>query len=438
LAAARLYQRKWILIKLPIAVLAVAAMAFAWVNWLPLPPSQLTLSAGRSDGAYHAWALRYAQKFEREGVTLRVLESEGALQNLQRLRGLEQPQADLAFMQGGIGSPSTDRDAPVRVKTIARVDIEPLWMFTRLPAVDALQQLQGLRVSLGPRASGTRKVALAMLEQVRLSPKDFTDSELAGKEAADALRQGTLDVAVMIAAPQAPVVVSLLQAPGIHLVQLKRTAALTDRMPYLQTRLLPQGALDAQGKLPARDATVLTTSASLVARADLHPALQRLAAQAAHEIHAEGGVFHRPGDFPSLKRIEFPAAPEARHVLIHGRPWLEENLPFWWAQVLLRVIVICLPIAWFAFWFARLLPAYLRWLMESRVVRWYGELKYIEHDMLREGVSGLDLSKHLERLNGIEKRMAAFVTPPYLMARWFTLRQHIDFVRAGLYRQRGR
>jgi len=34
--------------------------------------------------------------------------------------------------------------------------------------------------------------------------------------------------------------------------------------------------------------------------------------------------------------------------------------------------------------------------------------------------------------------MAAFATPGYLMPRWFTLRQHIDFVRARLYRARGR
>lgn len=438
MAAARLYQRKWILIRLPIALLAAAAMAFAWTAWLPMPPDELTLSAGRADGAYYAWAKKYEARFAEEGVKLRVLESEGAGQNLARLRGLQQPVADLAFMQGGLGSPGTDRDAPVRVRTIARVDIEPLWIFARSPNIDALQQLQGLRVSLGPASSGTRKVALAMLEQVRLSPKDFTDSELGGMAAAEALQQGTIDAAVMILAPQSPVIAKLLRSPGVHLVHLKRTAALTDRLPYLQTRLLPQGALDTQGRLPARDLTVLTTSASLVARADLHPALQRLAAQAAQEIHSGGGVFHRPGDFPSLKRIEFPASPEARQVLVHGLPWLEENLPFRWAQVALRVLLICVPVAWLAWWLGRLVPAYLRWLMESRVMRWYGELKYIEHDLAREGVSGLDLSKYLERLNSIEKRMAAFVTPPYLMARWFMLRQHIDFVRAGLHRKRGR
>ena len=155
-------------------------------------------------------------------------------------------------------------------------------------------------------------------------------------------------------------------------------------------------------------------------------------------MHARGGVFHAPGEFPSLKRVEFPASEEARRTLIHGLPWLEARLPFWWAQVVIRLVVICLPVALLALWLARMLPAYLRWVLESRVARWYGELKYIEHDLSREDLSGLDLTHYLERLNSIEQRMVAFVTPPYLMPRWFTLRQHIDFVRMRLLRRRGR
>ncbi|MBX3655359.1 MAG: hypothetical protein KF686_14340 [Ramlibacter sp.] len=412
-------------------------MAWLWTAWLPLPPSEISLSAGRADGVYHAYARRYAELFAQQGITLKVLESEGSLQNLQRLRGTAQPQADLAFMQGGVGYPPAEHDGGARLFTLARVDIEPLWIFSRLAYVDSLQQLQGLRVSLGPAGSGTRQLGLALLDQVRLQPRDVNDSELAGAAAVDALRQGTLDVMLMVSAPESQVVKSLLLAPSVHLVQLRRTAAITERLPYLQTRLLAQGALDGN-RLPARDATVLTSSASLVARADLHPALQRLATHVAGQVHARGGVFHHPGEFPSLKRVEFPASDEARRTLIHGLPWLEDRLPFWWAQVVTRLLVICLPVALLAYWLARMLPAYLRWLLESRVTRWYGELKYIENDLTRDHLTGLDLTKYLDRLNSIERRMEAFVTPAYLMPRWYTLRQHIDFVRMGLFRRRGR
>lgn len=435
--AAQLYQRKWLLIKLPIALLAAAAMALLWTRWMPLPPTELTLSAGQPDGAYYAAAQRYAEKFAEYGVTLRVLPSEGAVQNLQRLRGTTAPRADLAFVQGGVGEPA-DRDRASRVLTIARVDVEPLWIFSRVPGIDSLQQLQGLRVALGPKGSGTRKVGLALLEQVRLKPTDVIDSDLGGMQAANALLRGTVDVAVIVMASQAPAVAALMQAPGVSLVQLGRSAALTERLPFLQPALLPQGSLGPGNRLPARDTTLLVTTASLVARADLHPALQRLAAQVARDVHGRAGLFHRAGDFPSLKRIEFPASGEARYTLVHGLPWWEELLPFWWGELLLRLLVICLPIALAAVWLARALPAYLRWLVESRVVRWYGELKFIEHDLASETVSGLDMTKYLGRLNAIEKRMDVAVMPAYLMPRWFALRNHIDFVRTSLFRKRGR
>ena len=436
MAAGRLYQRKWVLIKLPLALLALAVMAWLWLEWLPLPPSRITISSGLPEGVYHAYAKRYERFFAENGVELDVAPSEGSAQNLQRLAGAAAPQADLAFVQGGVGLGTPPRGA--RLLTIARVDVEPLWIFTRMPGLDSLQQLQGLRVSLGPAGSGTRRLGLALLEQVRMSAKDIVDSDLSGMPAVKALAQGSLDAVMMVSAPDAPVVKALLETPGVQLVQLRRSGALIERLPYLEPRLLPQGAMGSGGRVPPRDTTVLVTSSSLVARADLHPALQRLAARATQEIHAGPGLFRHAGEFPTLKRIEFPASDAARRTLAQGPPWFEAHLPFWWAQVLLRVLVICLPVALVALWLGRMLPAYLRWLVESRIARWYGELKYIEHDLSRDSLTGMDRTKYLARLEDIERRMKAVVTPAYLMPRWFLLRKHVEFVRDGLDRERGR
>lgn len=416
-------------------------MVWLWMHWLPLPPTQITMSSALPEGMYHAWAQQYAREFARRGITLNVVTSDGAEQNLQRLRGAEQPAADLAFIQGGVGHPGSSADrgfGTAAVRTLANVDIEPVWIFSRHSGMDSLQQMQGQRLSIGPKGSGTRRLALAMLEQVRVAPKDFTDSGLSGMAAVEGLQQGTIDAAIMVSASGSPTIRAMLRAPGVYLVQLKRSAALTERLPYLQPRLLAQGTLDPDGKLPARDATLLTTTASLVSRADLDPALQRLATHIAQEVHSGGGMFHRPGTFPSLKRVDFPASAEARQTLLHGLPWLEAQLPFMWAQILKRVLLICLPVALLALWLARALPAWLRWMVESRLTRWYGELMYIEHELSRDGISGLELSSHLGRLNSIERSMGAYVTPVYLMPRWFMLRQHIEFVRMNLYRKRGR
>ncbi|HUR88657.1 MAG TPA: TAXI family TRAP transporter solute-binding subunit [Ramlibacter sp.] len=437
MAAARIYQGKWVLVKLPLAVLALAAMAWLWFACWPLPPSELTISSGLPEGVYHQYAQRYSEIFAREGIGLDVAASEGSETNLQRLRGLAQPRADLAFVQGGLGFDPGERSAGARIETIARVDTEPLWIFARSP-LDSLEQLRNLRVSLGPKGSGTRKLALALLRQVRMDAGDLIETDVSGLPAAQALQQGALDVLLMVSAPQSPVVRELLRSPGVALVQLKRSTALIERLPYLQLRLLPRGSIDPAARLPARDVALLVTTTSLVARADLHPALQRLAAEVAREVHSGPSPFHRAGDFPALRRIEFPASAEARRTLLSGRPWLEEQLPFWQAQVALRVLVICLPIALVAWWLAHTIPAYLRWLLESRIARWYGELKFIEHDLANQSMSGMERIRSLQRLETIEKNMRDFPTPPDLMARWFTLREHVEFVRARLYRGKGR
>ena len=123
----------------------------------------------------------------------------------------------------------------------------------------------------------------------------------------------------------------LLAVPNIQLASLSKSAAIAGRNLYLEPRLLAQGAL---GKgLPQRDTTLLTTTASLVAREELHPALKRLAIAISTEVHTNAGLFHRAGDFPSLRRLDFPSSPQARSTLAQGLPFLERTLPFWWAQL---------------------------------------------------------------------------------------------------------
>lgn len=434
---ATLYQHNWLLIRLPIALLAAGLMTWLWQAFYPMPPTQLSITTGGAEGAYYGHARRYADVFAAHGVTLTIQASAGSQQNLDRLRQADAP-SDLAFVQGGFGylGATTDYTSSPRVQTLANVDVEPLWLFTRWPQLDTLTQLQGLRVAIGPEGSGTRRVAFKLLEQARIKPTDLTLSPLMGNTAMQALAQGELDVVLLVAAPQAELVQSAIRLPGVQPVSLRLSAAITERNPYLEARLLTRSAM-GQG-LPARDLTLLTTSASLVARDELHPALKRLATAVAMQSHGGGGLFHRAGEFPSLRQIDFPTAPQSRDVMAHGLNTLEQLLPFWWAQLVERLLLIVLPVSLLALWLMGQIPTCLRWVLKSRVNRWYGELKFIENDLQHAELPGLDLTRFLQRLNGIEKALAAFRCPNELMPHCYTLHQHIDFVRRRLYGLRGR
>jgi uncharacterized protein len=434
---ARLYQRQGLLVRLPIVLAAVAVASWLWLVVWPMPPTRLSINTAGADGAYFLNAQRYAEQFAKHGVTLDVLTSEGSQQNLERLRRPNAPD-ELAFVQGGFGYLGASFEGPnrSRVQTLANVNIEPVWIFSINREIDALSQLQGLRLAIGPEGSGHRRVALKLLEQARISNADLRLTPLTGNASVQGLRQGTVDAVLMVAAPESVAVQNMLGLPGIRIAHLKKSAAITERNPYLELRLLAQGSLGIG--LPAEDTTLLTTLTSLVASETLHPALQRLAAAVAQDVHAGAGLFHRAGDFPALRRIDFPTSAPARQTLAQGLPLLERTLPFWWAQLAERLLGIGLPVALLAWYLMRLIPAYLRWVVESRVNRWYGELKFIENDLSQPALTGINLSKYLARLDGIDKAMLAFATPKDLIARWYTLHHHIEFVRQQLYRLRGR
>ena len=417
--------------------MTAAAAAWVWYTLYPMPPSTISITTAAIDGAYYAHALRYVDIFAAHGITLKVQTSAGSPQNLTRLQQADAP-ADLAFIQGGFGylgerAASMSRS---QVETLANVDVEPLWIFTRLKGLTSLTQLSGLRVAVGPEGSGSRRMVFKLLQQARLAPDNVALSPLTGTPAAEAIGKGALDVVIMVAAPQAVSVQKMLDVPKIDLVSLHLTAAITERNSYIESRLVARSALSAN--LPPGDITVLTSSASLVARQGLHPALKRLAVAVAMQAHSGGGLLYRAGEFPSLRQIDFPTAPQARATLANGLYPLERIMPFWWAQLSERLLLIVLPITALGVWLLYLVPAYLRWRLESQVKRWYGELKFIEIDLQREALSGLDQARISARLGKIEVALMAFTCPAELINKCYTLRQHIHFVQGQMTGIRGR
>lgn len=432
-----LYQRKWLYIRLPVTAIALAVIAWLWLFVYPMPPDNLSITTAGKDGAYHAQALRYAENFSAHGITLNVQTSEGSQENIERLRSTSAP-SDLALMQGGFGylGAAAEKRELSRVQTLANINVEAVWIFSVNRTITSLNQLTGLKVAVGPERSGSRKVALKLLEQAKIDLKDITLSKQMGMASVQALQQGVVDVVFFVAPRESSTVQNLLKIEGVQLGSLLKSAAIVERNPYLEASLLPQGVLGT--RIPSRDTAMLTMSTSLVARQDLHPALKRLAIAVTMEVNNSGGLFHRAGDFPSLRRIDFPTAPQTRDTLAQGLPFHERLLPFWWAQLAERLVLLVLPVVAIALWLMLRIPNYVRWVLHNRVNRWYGALKFIENDLSQEKVSGLDMARFLVSLNNIDKAVLAFSCPKDLMARCYTLHQHIEFVRQRLYRMRGR
>lgn len=441
MTSANLYRHRWLLIRLPIVLAALALAALAWWWLYPMPQATLTISTGQADGAYQRHAQQYVDAFARRGIVLKVLESEGSTTNLERLQATP-PRADLALVQGGFGWSSAPGTAAARegwtVQTLGCVDIEVLWLFSQDRPLTSLLELVGKRVAAGPEGSGHRAMLKRLLKQLHLTPDQIALSDLSGLAARDALAQHRVDAVFMVASPSAPGVAALLSSPGIHLASLRRTTAISERNNYLDPRLLPEDAMGPHQ--PPQDISVLTTPTHLLVRQGLDPALKRIATAVAVEVHGSATPFLLAGEFPYLRFSDFPSAPEARQVLSQGLEGLEAVLPFWWAQLLQRLLVIGVPLLLLSLLLSRLVPAWVRWRLENRVTRWYGELRFIENDLAANAVNlgGMDLSRIHARLNAMEIAIVGEGLPPELAQRCYTLRQHVHFVRRRIGEYRGR
>lgn len=411
-------------------VLAVA-VAF-WITFKfvePAPPRVIVMSTGGEGGAYHAYGLRYQAILARDGVKLELRPSSGAVENVARLRD-KRSGVSIALVQGGVAQAA---DPPV-LETLGSVYYEPLWVFYRGSAeLDRVNDLKGKRIAVGPDGSGTRQLALAILDASGLGGTNVTLLDLRGQAAADALTGGAADAVFVVAGPEAAAVRSLIRADGIRLMSFSRASAYVARLPYLHKLVLPRGSLDLVRDLPGEDVALVAPTANLVAKESLHPAIAYLILQAAREVHAGPGPFHRVGEFPSPGDVDFPLSSEAERFYRSGPPFLQRYLPFWAATLVDRLILLLLPLFAVAVPLFRIVPGLYAWRVRRKVYRWYGELKFLEEEVRNRPI-GDARDNELARLAEIEAEVSDLHVPLGFAHEAYTLRMHIKLVRDLLER----
>ncbi|MEA3292393.1 MAG: TAXI family TRAP transporter solute-binding subunit, partial [Pseudomonadota bacterium] len=273
------------------SLVTLLGLVIAYLSIGPAPENHVVISAGREDGAYYQYAKRYAEILTYEGVELDVLSSSGSVENLQRLRDTDSD-VDLAFVQGGIAEAE---DAETLV-SLASLYFEPLWFFYRTAVageIDRVIQLGGHRLAVGGEGSGTQAVVRRLMAENGLEVTARTALSLGGGDAADALIRGEIDGAFFIAAPSSPTLQTLFEQPDVRLMSFERADAYAMRYQFLSKVEVPRGTLDLRRDIPPQDIKMVATTANLVARKTLHPALVDLLLATAIRVHGKGGMFER-------------------------------------------------------------------------------------------------------------------------------------------------
>jgi TRAP-type uncharacterized transport system substrate-binding protein len=417
-------ERSGMAVLVLVPVLAVAVIVAAL--WQPGPPARVVMSTGATDGAYHAFAQRYREVLARSGVELVLLPSAGAAENLERLRSGDQG-VSLALIQGGLVEPRHVDG----LEWLGAVAHEPIWVFHRASATPrSLRDFRGARIAGGQPGSGTRMLVDRMLAMLGMDgPGLPAPLPLSGLAAADALENGTVDVAILVAAPDAPAVQRLLRSPRAALLSWDRAEAYVRQLPVLSRVDIPEGAVDLAHNLPPRDVVLLSLRASLVARSDTHPVLVELLLDAAREVHGGSGLLQRNGDFPSEDTGGYPLSLDAKRYFKNGPSALRSVLPYWSVVWIQRLIFIGLPVIAVGIPLLRVLPWVYRWAVRRRIYRWYAELSQIERDM---DTAPARLDAQLRRLDALEARFNRMRVPASFGAEAYSLREHVQLIRERL------
>ena len=401
--------------------LAVFVFAFRFVE--PAPPNSIVISTGAVDGGYHMFALRYREILARDGVRVELRPSAGSQENVSRLLD-DKSDVEVGFLQGGS---AFSTNAPDLV-SLGSIYFEPLWVFYRGPEIHDFGALQGRKLAIGPEESGTRALALQLLAvNAAVMPPTMLLPD-SGQQAADLLLQGRLDALFLVGPPESPLVEQLISAPGIRLLSLDRAEAYTRRFPSLTRLTLPQGVFDFVKNVPARDVTLISPTANLLAVDGLHPALAYLLMRAATEVHGGAGLLHKAGEFPAPLNSEFPLSAEATRYYKSGPPFLQRYLPYWAAVLVDRLWLTLLPVLALLVPLGRIIPAVWRWRARSRIYRWYAKLKEVELN-LDEQFPAEKLTELLTQLDQIESAVNRMNTPLAYTDNLYAFRQNVNLVR---------
>ncbi len=420
----------------PLLTLLLVILMGIWWYADPPPPRHVMMATGSPGGSFEDLGKKYAEFFKEKGVTLELVATEGAQENINRLVD-RNDSVQAAFVETGVAHA---KDL-IGVQSLGAISYDPIWFFYRGPEVKSsdfeavggrLKYFMSKTISVGVKGSGTYAQAVKILKasgfeggvQVR---------NLSGKEAVKALQAGEIDGAFIVDAFEAPNVQALLNDPSMHLTTFKRAEAYAKLIPYFHILNVPQGSFNLARNFPSVDMKLLSTTTNILIDDRMHPAIQFLFLEAARSINGKGSFFAERGEFPSFKDSITKESPVAVHYEKNRYPLLSAYFPFWLAELISRLLFVLLPFCVLAYPILQTLPGYRAKRMQNKINRLYGSLKEFEQGLLAN-YNPAKQDEYLKQLDLLEYQALNIKLSKRLSSDYYSLRSNIDYVRGCLNR----
>jgi TRAP-type uncharacterized transport system substrate-binding protein len=135
------------LLKGSAAILCILAIvSFALLDFIPAPPSVITMAVGSKGGSYEVNAACYKEILARDHVNLELRNTAGGAEHFKLLQD-KNSGVQVAMAQGG----TSDSEKSPGLLSIGRINYQVFCIFLRATdALDDLTPIKGKRIAVGP------------------------------------------------------------------------------------------------------------------------------------------------------------------------------------------------------------------------------------------------------------------------------------------------
>ena len=231
---------------------------------------ELTFGTGGDQGTYYGFGNVLAQRITSDTDTaVTAVVSGGSQDNIEQMdMGMYQ----MGFVQSDVmsyayeGTNLFDGAAITNFSTVAALYLEQVQIVTLDPEIKSVADLEGKRVSIGASGSGVYYNAIDVLGAYGLTEADITPTFQSFGESVDALQDGKIDAAFVVAGAPTVAVTTLAASQDVYLVSLdaEHIAALRETSPYYTEYTI---TADVYGT--DEDCTTVAIGAVIIARDDV-------------------------------------------------------------------------------------------------------------------------------------------------------------------------
>ena len=254
-----------------VMVFALSATAFADDAAPKDGGSKVTFTTGGEAGTYYGFGSVLAQKVsEVTSTNVTAISSGGSAANID---ALDIGDAQLGFSQSDVLSYAyagertfEELGAVDTFSVVAPLYMEQVQIVTLNPDLNSVADLKGKSVSIGAAGSGTYYNAIDILGVYDLTEDDIKPTYQSFADSAEALQDGQIDAAFIVAGAPTSAVTSLAASHAVSLVSLddEHIDALIESSPFYA-----KAVIDADTYGMAEDVSTVAVSAVVIAGNDV-------------------------------------------------------------------------------------------------------------------------------------------------------------------------